>query len=188
MHVIYTGERVRLRPFEDAQEFLDLDDKLMEVPNEHWGPHWLSRAGREEEYAPAGMLDPGKYSAFAIERRDSGEAVGIEEHGAMERGCVQTWLGTHILREHWHRGFGIEAKLLMLCYLFENYPLELVRADTCGNHFRAQRGLETAGLRSVGRVRGAHFVAGQRWHVLSYSIYREEWARLPIRRLVKRGA
>ena len=188
MHVIYTGERVRLRPFKHAQEFLDLDDKLMEVPNEHWGPHWVSRAEREEEYAPAGMLDPGKYSVFAIQRRDSDEVVGIEEHGAMEAGCVQTWLGTHILREHWHRGFGIEAKLLMLCYLFENYPLELVRADTCGNHLRAQRGLEAAGLRNTGRIRCAHFVDQRPWDIPAYAIYREEWERLPIRDLVVRGA
>lgn len=187
MHVVYRGERVRLRPFADAGEFLDLDDKLMEVPNEHWGPHWLSRAGRERDYTRAGMLDPGEYSAFAIERLDSREVIGIEEHGAIEPGSVQTWLGTHILKEHWHRGFGIEAKLLMLCYLFENYPLELVRADTCGNHGRAQRGLEAASLSNIGRIRGAHRVDGQWWDVHSYAIYREEWERLPIRKLVVRG-
>lgn len=187
MNVIYAGERVCLRPFKDKDEFAWLFDEIMVVPNDHWGPGWWPRAEREKEFTPAGMLDPGMYSAFAIERLDTNEVVGFEEHGGLSSGSVATWLGTDIRREHWHRGFGIEAKLLMLCYLFENFPLETVHAGTLEHHTRARAGLEACGMSYIGRLSKIHHDNGKFHDIVHYRIFREEWEQLPIRDLVQRG-
>ena len=77
MHVVYTGERVRLRPFKSEDEFAWLLGETMAIPNDHWGPGWWPEAARNKDFAQAGMLDPGKYSSFAVERLDTGECIGF---------------------------------------------------------------------------------------------------------------
>jgi RimJ/RimL family protein N-acetyltransferase len=133
------------------------------------------------------MLDAGKYSVFAIERLDSSKLVGYEEHGEIETGAINNWLGTFILPAHWHQGFGVEAKQLCMCYLFENYPLERVWSSTLRHHTRAARGLEACGMAYEGRIRGCHPSIGKYFDEVLFHIFREEWERLPIRDVVQRG-
>ena len=187
MHTIYTGERVRLRPFRDQEEWCGLWDELHTVPNDFWGAWWKPRSQLEKNFSTAGMLDPQKYSVFAIERLHSGELVGYEEHGEVEPGAINNWLGTFILPAHWHQGFGIEAKLLCLCYLFESYPLERVWSSTLKHHTRAARGLEACGMSFEGTVRGYHPDSGRFTDMVFFRVFREEWERMEYRHKVKRG-
>ncbi len=187
MHNIYTGKRVRLRPFSSSEEYTNIDDKLMEVPSEYWGPHWRPLGERTEEYAPAGVIDPASYSAYAIERLDTGQLIGVEEHGSIRPGVLWTWLGTHFLEQHQRQGLGTEAKQLMLCGLFESFPLETVYAITVANHRPALRGLERSGFRYVGEKRGMFIADGQPVDEIYYVITREEWEQLPVRQYVTRG-
>jgi len=188
MHVVWTGERVRLRPVASAAEYTETDNQLMELPNDYWGPHWRPLDERQQEYEGTGVIDPGWYSIYAIERLDTGELIGLEEHGPIRPGRLRTWLGTHLLGPHQRQGFGIEAKQLMLCALFENYPLELVYAITTSNHRPSRRGLERSGFYLEGRKRGMWIADGLRVDEVFYAITREQWEQLPIRKLVKRGA
>ena len=187
MHTIYTGERVRLRPFSNAEEYTGIDNKLMELPSEYWGPHWRPLGERMKEYESSGVMDPGSYSAYAIERLDTGQLIGIEEHGSIKPGVLWTWLGTHLLEPHRRHGFGTEAKQLMLCGLFESFPLETVYAITVANHLPALRGLERSGFRHVGEKRGMFIARGQPVDEVYYAIAREEWEQLPVRQHVTRG-
>lgn len=187
MYTTYTGERVRIRPYTDEQEFHYVMDRCSDQPNDHWGPwHW-PRGERDKEYKGTGMLDPGKYSQFAVERLDTGEVVGLEEFGEMNPGAISTWLGTDIHREHWSNGFGIEAKQLMLCFLFENFPLQSVRADTVSHHRRAWRGLEAVGMKHIGFFRGLHCVDGVRYDIPQFVIFREAWEQQDYTHKVRRG-
>jgi RimJ/RimL family protein N-acetyltransferase len=187
MHTVWTGERVKLRPFKDEKEWCDLAQELEMVPNEFWGAWWSPRPELKKDFEPAGLLDVEKASMFAIERLDTGELVGYEEHGAPKPGSIEAWVGTVILRAHWHHGFGVEAKQLCYCYLFEHYPVERVWAATLSNHKRAARGLHLSGMRYQGRFRGFHFTDGKYHDLVCYALYREEWEKLPIRLIVKRG-
>lgn len=187
MHTIWTGERVRLRPFRDEQEWCDLNEELHIVPNDFWGPWWSARQEKKKDYEPAGMLSADKYSCFAIERLDTGELVGYEEHEPPHPGAITAWVGTFILPAHWSQGFGIEAKQLCYCYLFETYPIELVHSGTLEHHTRAARGLHESGMRFIGRIRRFHFTAGNYYDMVCYSIFREEWEQHPIRQIVRRG-
>ncbi|MCB1219149.1 MAG: GNAT family N-acetyltransferase [Planctomycetales bacterium] len=187
MQVVYTGERTRIRPFRDLDEWMKVQGALESNFNEFWGDwHW-AEAQKKKEFEPGGMLSTDEYSCFAIERLDTGEAVGFEEYGAMNPARTNTWLGTIIAREHWGKGFGREAKLLNLCYLFENYPIECVWSDTTDEHSRAKAGLEACGLKLAGKHYGYLYKGGRLLPSPCYRILRDEWEQLPIRQSVKRG-
>lgn len=187
MNVVYTGELVRLRPMRDLQEWLAIQCEHEFYMSPFWGPFHFDEQTQRREFKGNGRLGNESESSFAIERLDTGECVGIEEHGVIRPGRLFTWLGTVIARQHWSRGFGREAKLLMLCHLFENFPIESVIADTTAEHSRAQAGLEATGLRRVGSYRACHWRSGSTIDVLNYQVMREEWETMPIRSLVRRG-
>jgi RimJ/RimL family protein N-acetyltransferase len=187
MYTHYTGERVLIRPFKDKAEYRYVMEHSTALPNDNWGPwHW-PEAIAGTNFDESGLLSADKYSQFAVERLDTGEVVGYEEYGPPEPAGISAWLGTEILRPHWSNGFGIEAKQLVLCYLFENFPLETVYADTCSPHVRAQRGLEACGMRYVGKFNGTHIKDGRYEDVYNYQIFREQWEQLDYRHTVKRG-
>lgn len=188
MHTIWTGERVRLRPFKDEQEWCDLHAEVGTTVNLFWGPMWRPLPQLKKKYEPAGLLDPGKPSSFAIERLDTGELVGTEDHGLEAASGIVGWVGTFIKEQHWHQGFGIEAKQLCYCYLFENYPITQVWADTVECHTRAANGLHRTGMRFDSRAKCFHFIDGKYYDLVCYSLLREEWEQLPIRHQVRRGA
>ena len=187
MYTIYTGELVRIRPYQSLEEFNDTVNLSMQEPNDHWGPWYWPQGSREKDFKSAGMLEPTKYSQFAVERLDTGECVGTEEHGGLKPGELSTWLGTEIHRPHWSNGFGIEAKKMMLCYLFENFPLDSVRADTCGHHKRAWAGLEAIGMTYFGSFKGVHYAQGVLYDIPQFVIFREQWEAMDYRHTVKRG-
>ena len=188
MYTIWTGERVRLRPFHDEQEYMQMQEDLHLEPNEHWGAWWHPRAKLKKEFADTGNLSAGKRCVFCIERLDTAEAVGFEMCGPITGvNCISGCIGTFLKPEHWHQGFGIEAKQLALCFLFENYPYTRVDAGTVANHKRAAAGIHRAGMKYEGRVRGLHFTDGHYHDLVFYRISREDWEQLPIRKIVKRG-
>lgn len=187
MNVIYTGELVRIRPFRDLDEWMRVLAMPESTFNEFWGCWPWPEQTRRKDFEAAGMLDD-DYSCFAIERLDTGECVGFEEYGRILLSKPNTWLGTIIAREHWGQGFGREAKLLNMCYLFENYPITSVWADTTDEHARAKAGLEACGMTLAGKHRNYLWKKGVVWHSPCYQILREQWEQLPIRGIVKRGA
>lgn len=187
MQVVYTGELVRIRPFKDFAEFDAVHAEDYAVADPFRGPRWWPTKARELEYEKHGMLDHESYSMSAIERLDTGELVGLEGNSAYIPGRMQMNIGTFILPDYRQRGFGLEAKLLMLCKLFENYPLEAVRASTMEHHSRARAGLESCGMRCCGRLRAIEWAAGTLYDEVQYVIFREHWEQLPIRQIVKRG-
>ena len=187
MHTTYSGERVRIRPFAGVEEWLRIICEEEQKPNDHWGYWYWPRKDARKEFEKAGMLVSDAYSAFAVERIDTGELVGYEEYGAMSAGKCGTWIGTFVVEQHRHNGFGIEAKLLNMTYLFENYPLRTIVSDTTQTHLPAQRGLEACGFRHIGARRKSHCFQSKWVDIVQYQILREEWEKLPIREIVKRG-
>jgi len=157
------------------------------VPNDYWGSLFQPRGRHSSDFDKDGLLDTVGAPAFAIERRDTGELVGYERHHLPRPGMLIAGVGTLLLPDHWHRGFGIEAKQLCFCYLFENYPIQLVEAVTVANHVRARRGMERSGMRYAGRVRRLRCIGGVYCDLTGYQLFREQWEQLPIRGIVKRG-
>jgi RimJ/RimL family protein N-acetyltransferase len=188
MHVHYTGRKVRLRPIASKEEGLAVHAQTYEQANAHWGPNWWpqDKVGKawEEHGALKGAAGENK---FVIERLDTGEAVGFEDCGLWGPGSICGWFGTHVGVAHRGLGFGKEAKLLMLCFLFENYPITRVGSDTVVDHWAARRGMEACGMHLEGYLTAAHCRNGQWYDIPWYVIFRREWEQLEVREYVRRG-
>ncbi len=187
MHVIYTGELVRLRPFHNMEEWLAIQREPEFYMSPFWGPFNWPEPALRSSFSNEGQLGLDGSSSFAIERLDSGELIGIEDYGPLSNGRLATWLGTCIVARHQGLGFGREAKLLNLCFLFENFPLESVFADTTGEHSRARAGLEACGFSHCGDYRACHWKAGRLIDVPNFQVMRRDWERMEIRKKLKRG-
>ena len=187
MNVVYTGERVRIRPFSSMQEWLDIQREHEFCMSPFWGPFHFTEHAQRREFEANGRLGNESESSFAIERLDTGECIGIVEHGMIRPGRPFTWLGTVIARRHWSNGFGREAKLLLLCHLFGNYPIESVIADTTDEHTRAQSGLEACGMSRMGSYRCFHWHGGKLVDIPNYQVMRTDWEAMQIRQTVRRG-
>lgn len=176
----YTGELVRIRPFADSAEFADLNVAL-NPEDEFWGQSWWPLKRIREGFDKHAMLDADLWFSFlAIDRLDSGELIGYEVIQLPKPGAISAEIGTGILRQHWHRGFGREAKLLAMRLLFENYPLAAVTATTLAHHRRAIAGIMAIGMHYEGAIRFSAFSQGRWAHKVKYVILREEWEQLPV--------
>jgi RimJ/RimL family protein N-acetyltransferase len=188
MHTHYQGKLVRLRPLESKEEALALHAATRTLPNAHWGPQWWPQRSLTkmfEEYGSMGGAT--EENCFVIERLDTKEAVGFENCGLFGPGSINGWFGTSVAPAHRGKGFGREAKLLMLCFLFENFPVHRVGSDTVVDHWVARRGMEACGMQLEGYLRAAHCRNGQWYDIPWYVIFRNQWEELPVRDYVARG-
>jgi len=186
MQVIYSGERLRLRPFRDLAEYLPQLYESFDEPARFWPPKRCPIERRRKWFSETGGLDD-RRGEFAIERLDSGQLIGCMSHSTY-RPALCANIGTLISKAHRHRGYGVAAKQLMMCYLFENFPLLRVEATTLTHHLRARRGVELAGMSLDFSERRRCWSQGKLGTWVTYRIFREEWEQLPIRQVVKRGA
>ncbi|MCB1186570.1 GNAT family N-acetyltransferase [bacterium] len=185
MHVVYTGERVRLRPFRDLDEYMQLQGQRDLHMNAFWGPWHSSEPALRRAFEADGLLG-GDEACHAIEDLSDGAVAGVALHGTPAGGELSCWLATFVLESRWGRGLGREAKLLKLCHLFENYSVQSVWAGTTGEHEPASRGLLACGFRLAGGLRHYHW-HGKYVDILDYQLMRSDWEAMPIRQTVRRG-
>lgn len=184
MHTTYTGQLVRVRPFESEEEFCALWEEYALTPNAHRGIHWDHAVG-----APAVwrlLADEETVCRFAVERLDTGELTGMILCG-LGRWQLSGFTGTGLLERHWHRGFGREAKLLVSCHLFENFPIECLWSDTVATHTRAIAGIEAIGYKFAGMHPCAFLSHGVYEGQVWYQLMRSDWEQMDYRHKVKRG-
>ena len=187
MHTVYTGERVRLRPWRDAEELFayTLDQHL--VPPPVLRPGWYPQGCEQVLLGGDGGLNPDGLCTFAIEELASGKAIGFEACIIYPETPLSAEVGTGI-RPSWRgRGLGVETKQLALCFLFENFPLERICAYTMHTHARSRRGLELLGMHIEGALRGAYFSESAWVDLVYYAVFREQWERMEYRHAVTRG-
>ena len=185
MHVTYTGERVRLRPFRDADELWAFASAQFITCSPYWGVDW-HRAIKSRSRFQRSLEHPAA-ERFCIERLDTGESIGWVSAHVGEFQLAGS-VGTEIAPEHWSRGFGREAKLLAICHLFENFAIESVYADTLATHQRARAGLHALGFRLAGLRRTAFFNRGSYIGRVLYQLLREDWEAMDYRHRIERGA
>lgn len=184
MFTTYTGEKVRLRPFAEAGEFAAYVRGYAISPNEHLGIQWEVAAATASEWKRlATAVDS---FAFAVERLDTGEFCGLEYCG-IGRWQLTAFPATGIIPGQMSRGFGREAKQLAMCFLFENFPVESLWADTAVSHRRSRAGLEAVGFRHVGSRKLAHFRRGSYEDMVYFQIMRSEWEAMDYRHRVARS-
>lgn len=172
------GERILLRPVKHSD--------LAQL--EAWAndAEFLSEYGTfglrpveqfERPFTENGLLTE-RHGVLLIVSTEGGELLGDisyhqVRHGPNE-GSTAYNIGTTLTLEHRYKGYGLEAKTLLVQYLFNTYPIVRIEAVTDAENLPAQRGLEKAGFTREGVLRKAQWRNGQ-WHdVVIYSKLRGE--------------
>ena len=184
MHVTYTGERIRLRPFRDADELWQFSSAQFITCSPFWGVDWHRAIMSNSRFSRS--LEHPAMERFCIERLDTGESVGWVSAHVGEFQLAGS-VGTEIAPAHWSRGFGREAKLLAICHLFENFAIESVYADTLASHARARAGLDALGFRHAGTKRCAFYNKGQYTGRVLHQLMRADWEAMEYRHKVVRS-
>ena len=186
MHTTYTGKRLRIRPYKSKEEGFELVRRLHLVPTPAWGPLWFPLQHIAEGWDESGWMD-GEALGFAIEDLASGQVAGYVDLNPPGTPRLDAIVSTFILPEFRRQGYGIEAKRLMLCCLFENFAAQRATAITLDNHATARRGLELCGFAYEGSLRGKYFSEGRCADIVFYVLFREQWERMEYRHKVVRG-
>lgn len=174
MQNIVNGERIRLRPYRNYEEYQTWRSLEAQEGSPFWGPMQSPGMRDRQAFASSGLFMDER-GCFAIEELASSRHIGNEYYESQDGFRMSAQLGTRIHPEQRGRGFGVEAKRLAMDWLFGNYSLNLVKADTLDSHDAARRGLELSGMRLRGVMPCEAFSAGS-WHaVVYYAITREEW-------------
>lgn len=188
MYNVYEGKLVRLRPFVSLGEAKAMMLEQGIELNPHWGSWFWPLDEINDEWKSSGLVGTGDYCNMAVERIDTGELIGYEEYGIDLPHNPTGWLGTYIMRQHQGQRFGVEAKQLMMCFLFENFPLLRLYSDTVETHLGAARGLKLCGFHYEGRHSKRVIQGGRYVDTVIYGLSRAQWEAMPYRGKVRRSS
>jgi ribosomal-protein-alanine N-acetyltransferase len=132
-----------------------------------WFPPQQSRAEQEKEYDnPRPDL-----KQFFIEKKD-GTKIGWMGH-FLSSGLLEIFY--YLLPSERGKGYGTEAAIIMVDYLFLSKDIVRVQAHTDVRNEGSQKVLGKAGFNNEGVIRKSLFARGEWKDFYLYSILREEW-------------
>lgn len=174
---LLAGERVYLRPLEpaDAEPLARMDaqesdtfmyrQRFPSSPLEH--TQWINEMYKER---PPGSIP------FAVCVREDDRLLGTV--GVMDLDWVNrtgetfSFLGPAEVRGH---GYGTEAKLLLLGYLFDRLHLHVLRSEVDGPNSRSAAALLKQGYRRAGSRKWADVKNGRFFDQMLFDVTREDW-------------
>jgi RimJ/RimL family protein N-acetyltransferase len=180
----WTGPRLRLR----AMSVEDVDLWLAEEHDDHEAVHFLHYGTPLPTTRRDADAFAERYVDFA-NRRESimwsiethdGELVGGINLRSMDlkNGTFQT--GTRIYRRHRGRGYGLEAKVMVLRYAFFELRYQKYEVRCLATNDPMVRHMARLGATLEGRIRRHVYTQGDYVDELAYGLTREEFeARLP---------
>jgi RimJ/RimL family protein N-acetyltransferase len=132
-----------------------------------WFPQQQSRAEQEKEYDNP----PPDTKQFFIEKKD-GTKIGWMGH-FLHGNLLEMFY--YLLSSERGKGYGTEAAIIMVDYLFLSKDIVRVQARTDVRNEGSQKVLGKAGFKKEGIVRKSLFTRGEWRNMVLFSILREEW-------------
>lgn len=117
----------------------------------------------------------GDYLPFVIVDDETDRPVGQIHAGRIDRYNHNAQIGFQILPQYRRQGFGNDAVVTLLDYLFLDLNLNRVSADVYEYNDASLKLLLTAGMRIEGRYRKWLFRYNRYWDKIILSVLREEW-------------
>jgi RimJ/RimL family protein N-acetyltransferase len=77
--------------------------------------------------------------------------------------------------EYWGKGYGSEAKMLLLEYAFNTLNLRKINSEVIAYNERSTQYSLKCGYKIEGRRRLEHFAKGEYWDVIQLAVFREDW-------------
>jgi RimJ/RimL family protein N-acetyltransferase len=132
-----------------------------------WFPQQQSRAEQEKYYDNPYH----ETKQFFIEKKN-GTKIGVIGH-FLHGNLLEIFY--YLLPNERGKGYGTEAAIIMVDYLFLSKDTVRVQAHTDVRNSGSQKVLEKAGFKKEGIVRKSLFTRGEWRDFYLYSILREEW-------------
>lgn len=178
------GRRVQLRPIEESDA--EACAAWLNHPElRDWiaGRFPMSVKDEKEWIADLSEKGPRRTIGLAIERRSDKKLLGTTGLDQIDwihrRAMTGTFIGPVAMRG---KGYGTEAKGLMLDYAFGELGLNSLWAMTIESNAASRRALEKQGYVQGGLMRRAFLVKGRWEDSLYYDILREDWEALRSRK------
>lgn len=176
-NVIIAGERLSLCPFEpenasQAARWL-LQDTEHSFPE---GPEILNPWVYGRHFAGLAQRTPPDWLRFAIVRNDDDLVIGVTglEHYSILDGSAETEIML-FHPEFRNRGYGTEAKLLLLTYAFERLGLHMVYSWVSEFNVRSAAALGKQGYREAGYFAWATPYKGNYVGAWYFDLLASEW-------------
>ncbi len=172
------GEKVALRPMKpdevelihewantpDVMPFWYGKKKSLEQIKEDWKPDYFSDE------------DPFSGRCFAIELNK--KPIGMIIYNRIDRENRSTDIDILIgKKEHWGKGFGVDALRTFIGFLFKTYNLNRIWLATYVYNRRAIRAYEKVGFKKEGILREDALINGKFVDSILFSILRREFKR-----------
>lgn len=78
-------------------------------------------------------------------------------------------------KEYWGRGYGTEAKMLLLNYAFNNLNLRKICSSVLAFNGRSAKALQKCGYKKEGFRKDQYFHDGTYWDEVLFAVFREDW-------------
>ena len=174
--------RLTLRPphrgDEDALFALHSDPEVMRYFSE---PPWTDpdRARRQIDDDAAG-LERGDFFRFALVLNETGQMIGNCTLYALHRQNRRAETGYALQRQHWGKGYMIEALTALVTHAFDDLDLNRLEADIDPRNEPSRVCLERLGFIREGYMRERWIVGGEVCDSALFGLLRREWeARTP---------
>jgi RimJ/RimL family protein N-acetyltransferase len=178
MAKIHEGQRVRIRPIEEAD--LDVFESWRRDSDSLGGfnPPVLKSAHRARAgWTEDQFLTP-EYSLYAVETLEGDRLVGkvgFSKDSPHYDHMVRTYSQIADPTDR-GQGYATEARVLLVNYLFLSTQLERIYSETEEGNAPARRSLEKCGMRCEGVHRHLVYDVGRWADMAVYAILRAEWA------------
>lgn len=113
---------------------------------------------------------------FAIETRKDRKFIGTMGFRINDRVSGVATTGSFIgEKDYWGKGYGTDAKMLVLHYAFHSLNLRRINSSTIAYNGRSARCLEKCGYKKEGLLREIFFRNGKYWDKFLFRIFRSEF-------------
>ena len=174
---VMVGDRVYLRPLEvqDAEGLAGID--AVETDTFMWrGPMPSSPLGHEKWIAKLYEHLPPREIVFAVCLKEADRFIGLVGVYGIDLvnrvGETGSFLGPAEVRG---KGYGTEAKHLLLEYCFDHLHLHVLQSFVLETNTRSSAALAKQGYRHAGRIKWADVKNGRFVDGNVYDLMRDEW-------------
>jgi len=171
-------QRLIIRPFElaDAEVFSAYRSDLNVARYQGWeAPYPLEKAiefiQNMQQWQPE-ML--GEWLQLAMVRKDTDQMIGDCAFYILKDG-MQAEIGMTLARDAQGYGYGREATLKLLAYLFDELEMRRVRANCDPRNVPSWRVLERVGMRREAHMLRSTWIKGEWTDDYWYAMLLEEW-------------
>ncbi|MEX0933486.1 MAG: GNAT family protein [Candidatus Paceibacterota bacterium] len=108
---------------------------------------------------------------FLICARKGKKPVGVLYTFSYNKTDGFVFLNVFLEKKYRRIGYGAEACILAICYLFDNFPIYKIYCDAFSSNTQSIAMMRSAGLEQEGFLRGHRFYNGMRYDVIRFAVH-----------------